>query len=215
MLELIAAAFILGAIPFLAAFGVRFRRRQNAGALGGAISKAKAYWLPFAIWFWFVVCPVVAFDGVVAFPLRCALGAFGVSMWMRGAAEMVMLYVTKNWRPPIGIAHDVACIALVGAVLAFFGLDLMTLRPGLDLWAVGLVVAVVVSLLVEIHHAWSFFEAVKLSPGGRTTGEDGVWFADDEQERFRRINQNTFRWNIILSLAVTAFVVRYLWERVP
>lgn len=206
---MIAALCLLLPIPALALFGVRFRRRQNSGALGGAISRAKAFWLPFAIWFWFVVCPVVAFDGVVAFPLRVTLGAFGVFMWLRGAAEMVMLYGTKTWRPPLGIGHDVSCIALIAAVLAFFGLDLLSFQRSIDLWTVGLCVTVVVSLLVEIHHAWSFYEAVK----GRTTGEDGVWFADDEQERFRQINQNTFRWNVILSAAVGAYVVRYLVER--
>ena len=38
-------------VGFLALFGVRFYHRQNAGAFGGRISKAKAFWLPFAIFF--------------------------------------------------------------------------------------------------------------------------------------------------------------------
>jgi hypothetical protein len=206
-----ARGILLGTVPVMAAFGVRFHRRQNGGALGGAISGAKAYWLSFAIWFWFVVCPTVAFDGVVAPPLALALGAYGVFMWIRGAAEMFMLYVTKNWRPPIGIGHDVLCILLVAGLLAMNATALMALSRPIDLWALGLCLTVLVSLVVEIHHAYSFFHAVK----GMTTGDDGVWFADDHNAVFRKINRNTFRWNVILSVVVGAFVLRYVAGGAP
>jgi hypothetical protein len=204
---LVPLSIVLVAAGALAAFGVRFHKRQNSGALGGAMSRAKAYWLPFAIWFWFVVCPVVAFDDVVAASLRTALGAFGVFMWMRGAAEMVMLYATKNWRPPIGITHDACCIVVVLAILLWNAgaVAAAVAARDVDRWALGLCVAVVVSLVVEMHHAYSFFVAVR----GRTTGEEGVWFADDEQERFRQINRNTFRWNVVLTVVVVAFRARY------
>lgn len=202
-------AIVLAIVP-LALFGVRFHAKQKEGALGGRISRAKAYWLPFAIWFWFVVCPAVGFDGVVHEGARNALVAFGVFMWLRGAAEMVMLYVTKNWRPPMGITHDALCALLVlglatrGLVdVAAVGFD--TLRA-LDLWAYGLCAVVLVSLAVEIHHAHSFFVAAR----GMTTGDDGIWFADDEEERFREINRNTLVWNVILTIAVSSFVIRYL-----
>lgn len=216
---LIAQGLVLVAsMPAMAAFGVRFYRRQNSGALGGAMSKAKAYWLSFAIWFWFILCPVVAVGDVVAQPLRLVLGAFALSMWIRGVAEMVMLYVTKSWRPPLGIGHDVLSILLVVALLVARGgeigrlvdgvpvADAAAILPSIDAWALALCATVLVSLVVEIHHARSFHHAVQ----GRTTGDDGVWFADEEQEHFKQINRNTFFWNIVLSCAVLAFVVRYL-----
>lgn len=207
--SLIAKLALVAAIAPLAAYGVRFHKRQKCGALGGRISRAKAYWLPFAIWFWFVVCPAVGFDAVVHEGARRALLGFGVFMWLRGAAEMVMLYVTKNWRPPIGITHDALCALLV-LVLAAPGLAELasgtdTVRE-LDVWAYGLCGVVLVSLAVEMHHAYSFFVAAR----GLTTGDDGIWFADDEQERFRKINRTTLVWNVVLTLAVGAFVARYL-----
>lgn len=200
---------VLAVLP-LVAFGVRFHKVQSSGALGGRISRAKAYWLPFAIWFWFVVCPVVGFDAAVHEGARRALLLFGLFMWLRGAVEMVMLYVTKNWRPPMGITHDVLCALLV-LVLAAQGMqqlvsDGLANAHGLDVWAYGLCVVVLVSLAVEIHHAHSFFVAVR----GMTTGDDGIWFADDEEERFRKINRTTLVWNVVLTAAVGAFVLRYL-----
>jgi hypothetical protein len=203
--RLVALAILVAAAAVLARFGVRFHQKQNSGALGGKISRAKAYWLPFAIFFWFVVCPLVGFSSDIATPLRIALASFGVFMWLRGAVEMVMLYVTKNWRPPLGISHDVLCILLLVAVLVRFHADLAGFA-GLDAWALFLVGVAVVSLIVEIHHAYSFFVAVK----GMTTGDDGVWFADDVDERFRAINRNTLVWNVILTTCVAAFLARYL-----
>ena len=202
-----ARALLVGSAPALAAFGVSFYRKQARGELGGAISRAKAFWLPFAIWCWFIVCPVVAWDGAhLSPPLRWALGSFGAFMWLRGAVEMVMLYRTFNWRPPYGIGHDVACILLLLGVLGVHGGELLALSSSADRWAAALCALVLVSLAVEIHHAWSFFHAVQ----GRTTGPDGVWFADDEAEHFRAINRNTLRWNWVLGLGVGLFVVRYV-----
>ena len=208
--SLIAKLVMLVAIVPLVAFGVRFHAKQKRGALGGRISRAKAYWLPFAIYFWFVVCPAVGFDAVVHEGAARALMAFGVFMWVRGAAEMVMLYVTKNWRPPMGITHDALCVVLILG-LSVRGLDQIAAAGlssinELDVWAYGLCAVALVSLAVEMHHAHSFFVAAR----GATTGDDGIWFADDEEERFRKINRTTFVWNIILSLAVGAFVVRYV-----
>ena len=33
---------------------------------------------------------------------------------------------------------------------------------------------------------------------GRTTGDEGIWFADEEQARFRRINRLTLAFNVPL-----------------
>lgn len=209
MLAVVAA----GAVA-MALFGVRFYRRQKGGALGGAMSRPKAYWLSFAIWFWFILCPAVGFDGALSPPLSRALVAFGVSMWLRGAVEMVMLYVTRNWVPPIGIAHDVLCFLLVGGVVGA-GADQLRVEAGpLELWGLLLVASVLVSLVVEVHHAWSFYAAVR-DTRARTTGDDGIWFADEQQEHFRQINRNTLVWNVILTAATAAFIARYAAAIVP
>ncbi len=204
MTRLTALAILAVAALLLARFGVGFYRRQNSGALGGKISRAKAYWLPFALWFWFVLCPVVAASPGVAPVWRLALGGFGAFMWLRGAVELVMLYVTKNWRPPLGIGHDILCIALLVGVPVVHH-DMLVNLDALNLWVGALLVLAIASLCVEIHHAWSFYVAVR----GMTTGDDGVWFADELDARFARINRTTLRFNVVFTIALVAFVVRF------
>lgn len=199
------SVIVIVAALVLARFGMRFHDKQARGALGGRISRAKAYWLPFAIFFWFVACPAAAALSVLSAPVAYTLLGFGVFMWLRGAAEMVMLYVTKNWRPPYGITHDALCIVQLAVTPFALGLD-VTALSGVDAWGVALVLLAIVSLVVEIHHAWSFFVAV----GGKTMGDEGVWFADDDDERFRAINRNTFVWNVILTAALGIVLAR-LW----
>lgn len=172
-----------------------FRRAQNAkGARGGRISGPKVAWLFYAVFLWFLVCPLVALDAKVPAEARAVLGAFAVFMWLRGAAELYLLYVTKSWRPPYGVAHDVACIALVLGGLFWGRARWMGTLDTADVWALAFVGLVLVSLFVEVAYAALFFHAVE----GRTTGDEGIWFADQEQARFRRINRLTLALNVPL-----------------
>lgn len=172
-----------------------FRRAQNEkGARGGRISGPKVAWLFYAVFFWFFVCPLVALDAAVPVEARGVLGAFAAFMWLRGVAEMYLLYVTKSWRPPYGVAHDVACIVLVLGGLWWGRERWLGMQGPMDTWALALVGLVLVSLFVEVAYAALFFHAVE----GRTTGDEGIWFADEEQARFRRINRLTLAFNVPL-----------------
>lgn len=183
---------LLGSAIVFTLAGLVFRARQNRGrgAKGGRISNPKVLWLFFAIWFWFVECAVLAFEPSVPFVYRVMLGVHAASMWIRGAVELVMLHVTKNWRPPIGIAHDAFCIGLVVGVAVWAGPALWPQGPWFG-WAPAVALMLIFSLVVELVYAALFFEAVE----GRTTGDDGIWFADPDSERFRRINRITFACN--------------------
>lgn len=59
-----------------------------------------------------------------------------------------------------------------------------------------------VSLVIEIAYAALFFHAVE----GATTGEEGLWSADQEQACFRRINRLTLTFNIPLYGALAALL---------
>ncbi len=191
----------------LAAFGRYFKGKQKPGAMGGAISAPKAFWLPFAIYLWFVVCPVVGINADVV-SVACArpLLWVGVSMWLRGVAEMVMLYDLKNWRPPYGITHDAITIVAVVVAVAV-GVDdfAAVVWTPLSMAAALLVVVVTGSLVLEIVHARTFFNVV----GARTLGDEGIWFADEHDPRFASINRRTFIGNIVLGVPVALFVL--LW----
>ncbi|CAM4505274.1 hypothetical protein HJC10_27110 [Corallococcus exiguus] len=204
MLTSSTRVFLVVALLACASAAVVFRRRQNAqGGRGGRISGPKMAWLLYAVFLWFLVCPLVALDASVPMEARVVLGAFAVSMWLRGAAELYMLYVSRNWRPPYGVGHDLGCIALVGAGLVYTGEKWAGVLDGRDVWSLALVGLVLVSLLVEVAYAALFHQAVE----GRTTGEDGVWFADAEQARFQRINRLTLALNVPLYGALAVWLM--------
>ena len=167
-----------------------FRSKQNrAHTMGGKISNPKLLWLFFAIWFWLFECAVLAFEPALPFGYRVIVGVHAASMWARGALEMVMLYVTRNWRPPIGITHDVLCaLTVLGLVLALP----LPLDSAWGLFAPALVAMLLVSLGVEVLYAVLFFRAVE----GKTTGDQGIWFASEDEARFRRINRITTAFNL-------------------
>jgi len=195
------ALVAFGAVTLFAA--LLFAWRQNVkGGLGGRISRPKIAWLFYSVFVYFVVCPALAFDSAVLPGFRWTVGLFGLSMWLRGLGELFMLYVTKNWRPPLGIAHDVLCLVLIGGTLAVFGAELAAqLRPGFPLWTAGFVGLLLVSLVLEIVYAGLFFQAVR----GRTTGDEGTWFADEEAH-FVRINRLTAAFNVPLLCYLAAFL---------
>jgi hypothetical protein len=203
MLSPLTRTLLVAALAVFGLLGVLFQRRQNRqGARGGRISPPKVAWLFYAVFFWFIVCPAVALDPAVPLAAREVLGVFGASMWIRGVAEMYMLYVSKSWRPPYGIGHDLLCLALVLGGLAWRHTHWTGPLTSADVWALALVALVLASLVIEIVYAALFFHAV----AGATTGEEGVWFADEEQARFRRINRLTFTCNVPMYAALAALL---------
>lgn len=203
MLSPLTRTLLLAALALFVLLGVLFQRRQNRqGARGGRISPPKVAWLFYAVYLWFIVCPAVALDPAVPPAARAVLGLFGASMWLRGVAELYMLYVSKSWRPPYGISHDVLCVALVLGGLAWHHAHWVGPLSRTDVWALALVALVLVSLVIEIVYAALFFRAVE----GATTGEEGIWFADEEQARFRRINRLTLTCNVPLYGALAALL---------
>ena len=192
---------LLALVLVVCAIGLSFYLRQNrARTLGGRISRAKAAWLTFAVLFWLGVCPLLAFEPSLPLRWRIVLGVFGAQFWLRGLAELWMLYVSKNWRPPYGIGHDLFSLVLVIVMTLGYGAFPLD-APNL----VGLAVTsiLVISLVAETYYAWVFFGLVE----GRTTGDDGVWFADQEDPRFVRVNRLTAAVNVPLFLGLATLVV--------
>jgi hypothetical protein len=205
MLSPLTRTLLLAMLALFLLLGVLFHRRQNRqGSRGGRISPPKVAWLFYAVYFWFIVCPALALDSAVPPEARRVLGLFGASMWIRGVAEMYMLYVSKSWRPPYGIGHDVLCVALVLGGLAWHHAYWLGPLSRAAWWALALVALVLASLVIEIIYAALFFRAVE----GATTGEEGIWFADQEQARFRRINRLTLACNVPLYGALAALLAK-------
>ena len=198
----IRAALLITAV-LAVAVGIAFARGQNRRArMGGPMARPKQIWLIWAVYTWFFATPLFAMSPALSTPLRTVLGAFSILMIARGVVEVVMLYVTKSWRPPYGIAHDVLCAAVLlsGSAWVVFGGS--PLDDPIEAWGRGLLAALTVSLLLETYYAVSFHRAVD----GRTTGDDGVWFATADDPRFARVVLVTS----IANIPLVAFVLGLL-----
>jgi hypothetical protein len=207
MLSPLSRVLILALLALAALLGFLFWRQQNVQrSRGGRISPPKLAWLFYAIFLWFLLCPLVALDAAVEPNLRMVLGGFGAFMWVRGGAELYLLYVSHSWKPPYGIGHDVLCIVFLLGGLSWYQLHRTGPLSRLDMWALSLLALVLVSLFVEVMYATLFFQAVE----GHTTGEDGIWFADEEQARFRRINRITLACNIPLYAGLASLLAMAL-----
>jgi len=174
--------------------GFFFRAQNRREKMGGRISPAKMAWLLYAVTVWFFLSPIIAFDATVPRSFSVLLGAFSVLMWTRGLVEVLMLYVTKNWQPPLGMAHNLLCTVFLVAGLYYYRDQGVRFGEPLQPWLLGFVATLVVSLLVETVYAFLFHKAV----AGKTTGGDGVWFASQEDSRFRHINRLTATINVPL-----------------
>jgi hypothetical protein len=91
-----------------------FYVRQNAGLqTGGAISPPKMLWLTYALAAWFVMPFFLSQDRRLTPSVRKVFGWFWLLMLLRGAAELLLLYLVGHWNPLYGISHDVLCILAI------------------------------------------------------------------------------------------------------
>ena len=187
------------------------RQNRETGALGGKISAPKRVWLLFAVFVWFVLTPLVALCDQTPPFARTLLGVFAASMWVRGIVELYMLFISKNWKPPLGVAHDLMMLLLLGGGL-IGGWASLTATPSLfGRWVAGFCVMLTFSLGLETVYAVLFHSAVQ----GRTTGDDGVWFAAAGEARFRTINRVTALFNLPLCAFLAAFLLVCFGLRLP
>lgn len=171
-------------------FGYFFNHRQNnKSGLGGKISRAKFMWLMLAVYEWFLF-PLFLLTFPLSPPFKWAVASFAINLWIRGLAELLMLYKFKNWQPPYGVGHDLFTIAHIGIMIFFtFGKNQTPMETLVLFWFFKLIIM----FIVECYYALNFHELVK----GNTKGEDGIWFADEENEIFIKINKITTFWNWI------------------
>ena len=102
---------VLGGLVLVAAV---FYSLQNNGFLpGGRISAIMLAWLGCAILFWYLLPGWLLMDDRRPPAARRACTVLLVGMLLRGVVELLMMYVTKNWHPWMGISHDAAMFALM------------------------------------------------------------------------------------------------------
>lgn len=110
--------------------GTLFYFIQNRGALpGGNIALSKLLWLALVVSIWYVLPAFLLYGKHSASAERMILQVHLANVLARGAVELYMMYVSDNWHPYYGIAHDLLSLALVAA-LALINIARLSPRVG-------------------------------------------------------------------------------------
>ena len=173
---------------------------QNAAQpVGGDISLVKLLWLAGAIFLWFVLPLLLAADARCEDRLRKAFAVLAALMLARGVVEGWMLYVALNWSPWYGIAHDVACAAVLLALCAQAAArtphDRLVRRHGLVSAAF---------FAPEIYFAWYMLTHFT------TQGTGAIYFVPDDP-RYAVVLRVTAIAVVCLALYLSLFL--YRWTR--
>jgi hypothetical protein len=169
------------AVVGIAMAAVSFHVLQNRLALtGGGIAWPKSAWLGCAILYWFVLPALLASDARLPAAWRAPFVGLLVLMGLRGVIELWMLYVSHNWSPFYGIAHDVACLVLLWgfAFRAATGMGSLW-RPGLQRTAFVHAIATGLLFIPEVYFAWY------MQANFRTQGADPLYFVPDDAAHTR------------------------------
>jgi len=192
------AAYV--AIALLAAAATVFYQAQNTlRPVGGNISIVKLLWLAGAILLWGVLPLLLLADPRLRPRLRKAFAVLVALMLARAVVEGGMLYVTLNWSPWYGIAHDFLC-AVVLLALAAHSSPRNALESSVrtHLWVTA------AFFVPEMYFAW-YMQAHFV-----TSGEAAVYFVPDDPAYADVLSAT--------SVAVVCLIIYlpvFLWRWIP
>lgn len=146
-----------------------FEYQNRIQPVGGPVSPAKAAWLAIALLIWVALPCLITADARVSRTLRRAFLALLILMLARGVIEGWMLYVTLNWSPWYGIAHDVTCMVALG----WFVREAQP-ATALDRLMRLHVLVTALAFLPEIYFAWY------MQSHFHTQGHAPIYFVPDE-----------------------------------
>lgn len=160
----------LASVAAMAVAAIVFHMLQNRLSLtGGGIAWPKSLWLGCAILYWLVLPALLAADTRLRPAWRMPFAALLTLMGLRGLIELWMLYVSHNWSPFYGIAHDLLCL------VTLWGLALRAALGG-GVHKTALVHAIATGLLFipEMYFAWY------MQAHFQTKGENPLYFVPDD-----------------------------------
>lgn len=165
-LILVLSALALGAVFF-------YGSQNSSGRIGGAIAPQKMLWLLYAIVLWGVLPLAILLDLRADALLRKAFAVLLLLMLPRLPVELWMLYVTHNWSPWYGIAHDVACFLPLTVLIAFCW-QRQTWRAAPNGWLFAHLVVTTAAFAPEVYFAHFMLRHFN------TAGEAAIYFVPDD-----------------------------------
>lgn len=182
-----------------------YKNQNKTHKIGGAISKAKVFWLGYAVFNYFIFSVWLYFQTPIDHVFHSLLTTALVLFYCRFVVQAVLMFILKRWQPPMGMAYNILCISALGIALIKIMYNhkgnFEHTEGGYLLYFIGLIL----TLTTDTYYARAFFKII----GKRTMGADAIWYASDEDPQFQRINRITARLNVFFY--VLTFVVIWLY----
>jgi hypothetical protein len=167
-------------IGILLATSLAFMAIQNTThTVGGHISLPKALWLDWTLTTFYVVPFFLWRNSALSPAIRSLFGWLLLSFFLRGIAELIVIYATHDWRCVYGISHNALTLAL--AAFLYFRLPSDLSATGRT--SSGFLLIYVATLVFETVNAWQF--SLLADPAS------GVYFAADTPH-FAFVNRLTW-----------------------
>ena len=179
--------FFIATLLIIIVFIAGFIYQKTGARIGGSIALSKHLWLFYTIYTWFFLLNFILLRVDINPVLGLYLKIFSVLFLVRAPVELFMLFVSKNWTPPLGIAHDLICfvVLLAGSIHCFVFSDL-------KLWESLLLLNLFLGITLETFYAYKFYKIV----GDKTKGDQGIWFACHEDPKFQKVLKITTVFNM-------------------
>lgn len=183
----------------VAGAGAFYFLQNRLGVIGGEIALPKLMWLGYALLFWLGL-PLLVVCDVRSPPLLARAFAWLLAlMAARAVIEGVMLYITKNWSPLYGIAHDLICMAAMAVFLARAWLagEPRTIPVARTLFLHGIVTSV-----LFFPEMWF---AMYMHTNFNTQGAQAIYFVPDSEQ-----HKTALRVTSAVVLALTVYLPLFL-----
>ena len=116
-----------------------------------------------------------------------------------------MMFVTKNWVPPIGIIHDLSCVLMILG-LTFYWMKGVKAHFSLPYGVFHMMLFV--SIVLETYYAHGFYKIV----GNKTKGEEAVWYAPADKAEFQFLVKVTGVCNLFLFSGLFFFLGKVIYR---
>ncbi|HHI92666.1 MAG TPA: hypothetical protein ENK04_03995 [Gammaproteobacteria bacterium] len=192
-----ARRLLLGLFLLFLSGIIFFFLQNNQHIIGGEIALSKLLWLAFALFYWFIVPLSMALDKNISTQARLAFRIFFINMMARAIIELWMMYISVNWHPWYGIAHDLFSLVLIVILLRYFDWEDTKNR-----WLPHTLRVMGFMLVIEIGFVFYLLHYVAIGP-------EPVYFVPDNGEHFLILG---ITWAVVglLSLYTLLFYKRLL-----
>lgn len=183
-------------------------KQNKQDTIGGKISAAKAFWLGYALFNYFVF-PVYLYFFLENSSLKLVLTLIICLFYFRMLIQSFLMFISKNWIPTYGILYNIFSIIVILSLLV----KLLTSFNAFTENSLLLLSLFLFKLILILSTDTIYAHKFKRLVGNHTKGKKAVWYASNDL-KFKNINSITYRNNIFFSIvSITLITLMFFYDQ--